>query len=80
MVWQRNEILSSGASFLARVGLNVDVSGSYVWVICTPSVNRNISIDTKGYKILLEILVKIRNTNKEIPFTFIDRRLKEKDG
>jgi dolichol-phosphate mannosyltransferase len=46
-------------------------------------VIENIEIDTAGYKILLEILVKTKNKNKnkndpitikEIPYTFIDRQ------
>jgi dolichol-phosphate mannosyltransferase len=36
---------------------------------------QNISIDTKGYKILLEILVKNKEIPiREIPYTFIDRQ------
>ena len=35
----------------------------------------NIKIDTKGYKILLEILVKSKDIPIfEIPYTFIDRK------
>jgi dolichol-phosphate mannosyltransferase len=35
----------------------------------------NIKIDTKGYKILLEILVKSKNIQVfEIPYTFLDRK------
>jgi dolichol-phosphate mannosyltransferase len=36
----------------------------------------NLQIDTKGYKILLEILVKSKHMHiYEIPYTFTDRKL-----
>jgi dolichol-phosphate mannosyltransferase len=38
-------------------------------------IMENITIDTYGYKFLLEILVKARGVKvKEIPYTFVDRR------
>lgn len=74
---KKRKILSSGASFLARVGLNVRrVKDPMSGLFALPrELIENISIDTKGYKILLEILVKNKEIpTKEIPFTFIDRR------
>ncbi|HET6716411.1 MAG TPA: polyprenol monophosphomannose synthase, partial [Nitrososphaeraceae archaeon] len=74
---KKRKLLSSGASFLARVGLNVRrVKDPMSGLFALPrELIENISIDTKGYKILLEILVKNKEIpTKEIPFTFIDRR------
>jgi dolichol-phosphate mannosyltransferase len=73
----KRKILSSGASFLARFGLNVRrVKDPMSGLFALPrELIENISIDTKGYKILLEILVKNKEIpTKEIPFTFIDRQ------
>ena len=73
----RRRILSSGASTLARLGLNVrqvkdPMSGFFA---LRRELIESISIDTKGYKILLEILVKHKNTPvQEIPYTFTDRQ------
>src|SRR5688572_7392389 len=60
---KKRKILSSGASFLARVGLNVRrVKDPMSGLFALPrGLIENISIDTKGYKILLEILVKNRS-------------------
>jgi dolichol-phosphate mannosyltransferase len=74
---QRRKILSKGASTLARLGLNVKrVKDPMSGFFALPrELIRNISIDTKGYKILLEILVKNKETPiKEIPYTFTDRQ------
>lgn len=74
----RRRILSSGASTLARLGLNVrqvkdPMSGFFA---LRRELIESISIDTKGYKILLEILVKHKNTPvQEIPYTFTDRQI-----
>jgi dolichol-phosphate mannosyltransferase len=73
----RRRILSSGASTLARLGLNVrqvkdPMSGFFA---LRRELIESITIDTKGYKILLEILVKHKNTPvQEIPYTFTDRQ------
>lgn len=72
----KRKILSGGASFLARFGLNVGrVKDPMSGLFALPrELIENISIDTKGYKILLEILVKNKQIpTKEIPYTFIDR-------
>jgi len=74
---KRRKLLSTGASFLARFGLNVRrVKDPMSGLFALPrELMENISIDTKGYKILLEILVKNKEIPiKEIPYTFIDRK------
>jgi dolichol-phosphate mannosyltransferase len=74
---QRRKILSMGASSLARLGLNVKrVKDPMSGFFALPrELIQNISIDTKGYKILLEILVKNKEIPiKEIPYTFTDRQ------
>ena len=74
---QRRKLLSKGASTLARLGLNVKrVKDPMSGFFALPrELIQNISIDTKGYKILLEILVKNREIPvREIPYTFTDRR------
>jgi len=74
---QRRKLLSKGASALARLGLNVKrVKDPMSGFFALPrELIQKISIDTKGYKILLEILVKNREIPiKEIPYTFTDRQ------
>ena len=74
---KRRKIISLGASALARFGLNVrQVNDPMSGFFALPrDLIDNISITTKGYKILLEILVKHRDIQtKEIPYTFTDRR------
>jgi len=74
---QRRKLLSKGASALARLGLNVKrVKDPMSGFFALPrELIQNISIDTKGYKILLEILVKNKEIPiKEIPYTFTDRQ------
>jgi dolichol-phosphate mannosyltransferase len=74
---QRRRILSRGASALARLGLNVKrVKDPMSGFFALPrQLIQNVSIDTKGYKILLEILVKNKEIPiKEIPYTFTDRQ------
>jgi dolichol-phosphate mannosyltransferase len=74
---KKRKLLSMGASILARFGLNVRrVKDPMSGLFALPrQLIENISIDTKGYKILLEILVKNKEIpTKEIPYTFIDRQ------
>jgi dolichol-phosphate mannosyltransferase len=74
---KKRRLLSTGASILARFGLNVRrVKDPMSGLFALPrELIENISIDTKGYKILLEILVKNKEIpTKEIPYTFIDRQ------
>ena len=73
----RRKIISLGASTLARFGLNVRrVNDPMSGFFALPrELIENISITTKGYKILLEILVKNKHIPaKEIPYTFTDRQ------
>ena len=73
----RRKIMSLGASTLARFGLNVRrVNDPMSGFFALPrELIENISITTKGYKILLEILVKNKDIPaKEIPYTFTDRQ------
>jgi dolichol-phosphate mannosyltransferase len=73
----RRKMISLGASALARFGLNVrrindPMSGFFA---LPRELIEKISITTKGYKILLEILVKNKDIPaKEIPYTFTDRQ------
>ncbi len=72
----KRRLLSTGASKLARHGLAVrDVKDPMSGFFALPrELIEDISIDTKGYKILLEILVKNKGIPvKEIPYTFTDR-------
>lgn len=72
----KRRLLSTGASKLARHGLDVrDVKDPMSGFFALPrKLIEDISIDTKGYKILLEILVKNKGVPvKEIPYTFTDR-------
>ena len=74
---KRRRILSKGASSLARLGLNVGrVKDPMSGFFALPrELIQNISIGTKGYKILLEILVKNKDIpTREIPYTFTDRQ------
>ena len=74
---KKRKILSSGASFLARFGLKVrKVKDPMSGLFALPRrYIESISIDTKGYKILLEILVKNKEIpTKEVPYTFTDRQ------
>jgi dolichol-phosphate mannosyltransferase len=74
---KKRRVLSMGASILARFGLNVRrVKDPMSGLFALPrDLIQNISIATKGYKILLEILVKNKETpTKEIPYTFVDRQ------
>ena len=81
----KRRLISKGAVKLAQYFLNVKkisdpMSGFFAF---KRHVIENIKIDTAGYKILLEILVKANSKNKnnkdaitvkEIPYTFIDRQ------
>ena len=74
---KKRKILSKGASTLARFGLKVkSVKDPMSGFFALPrELIQNISIDTKGYKILLEILVKNKQVPIiEIPYTFTDRQ------
>ena len=72
----KRRLISKGAIKLAKYVLGIQVkdptSGFFAF---RRGVIDNIKIDTKGYKLLLEILVKANNSKvKEIPYVFIDRK------
>ena len=73
----KRRVISRGAAKIARHGLNVhNVTDPMSGFFAFPRhVIKNIKFDTKGFKILLEILVKSRDTRvKEVPYTFHDRK------
>jgi dolichol-phosphate mannosyltransferase len=78
----KRRLISKGAVklaqyFLGMKSINDPMSGFFA---LKRRVIENIKIDTAGYKILLEILVKAKGKNnntimvKEIPYTFTDRQ------
>jgi dolichol-phosphate mannosyltransferase len=72
----KRRLISSSASKIARHGLKVGdvkdpMSGFF---LIRREVLENITFDTAGYKLLLEILVKVKNLRiKELPYTFRNR-------
>jgi dolichol-phosphate mannosyltransferase len=73
----KRRVISKGAAKIARHGLKVrNVSDPMSGFFAFPRhVINNIKFDTKGFKILLEILVKSRDIRvKEVPYTFHDRK------
>ena len=75
----KRRLVSKGAVKIAQYGLSIKkevkdpMSGFFA---LKRRVLDNIRIDSAGYKILLEILVKANNARvKEIPYTFTDRKL-----
>ena len=73
----KRRLISKGAAIIAKFGLNVNnVTDPMSGFFAVPrDILENIKIDTKGYKILLEILVKSKNVPIfEIPYTFLDRK------
>jgi dolichol-phosphate mannosyltransferase len=73
----KRRVISRGAAKIARHGLKVsNVSDPMSGFFAFPRhVIKNIKFDTKGFKILLEILVKSRDIRvKEVPYTFRDRK------
>jgi dolichol-phosphate mannosyltransferase len=73
----KRRVISRGAANIARHGLNVrNVTDPMSGFFAFPRhLIENIKFDTKGFKILLEILVKSRNIRvKEVPYTFRDRK------
>lgn len=73
----RRRLLSSSAVKIAQHSLDVrdvmdPISGFFA---LSRHTIENVKIDSIGYKILLEILVKVKGIKvKEIPYTFVDRR------
>ena len=73
----KRRVISKGAAKIARHGLKVrNVSDPMSGFFAFPRhVIKNIKFDTKGFKILLEILVKSRDIRvREVPYTFRDRK------
>jgi dolichol-phosphate mannosyltransferase len=73
----KRRIISKGAAKIARHGLKVrNVTDPMSGFFAFPrNVIKNIKFDTRGFKILLEILVKSRDIRvKEVPYTFYDRK------
>ena len=73
----KRRVISRGAAKIARHGLKVrNVTDPMSGFFAFPRhVIENIKFDTKGFKILLEILVKSRDIRvKEVPYTFHDRK------
>ncbi len=73
----KRRLLSKGAAKIAQIGLHIPnvndpMSGFF---LCPRKIFKEIRFDTKGYKLLLEILVKTHNVKiKEVPYTFTDRK------
>jgi dolichol-phosphate mannosyltransferase len=73
----KRKIISKGATMIARRILKLcnvsdPMSGFFA---CRRNMIESIKIDTIGYKLLLEVLVKTNNRMvKEIPYTFTDRK------
>jgi dolichol-phosphate mannosyltransferase len=70
-------LISKAAAVIAKFGLNVtNVTDPMSGFFALPrTILQNLKIDTKGYKILLEILVKSKDIPIfEIPYTFMDRK------
>ena len=73
----KRRLLSKGAVKIARYGLPIrrvqdPMSGFFA---LKRHIIENITIDSAGYKILLEILVKANEARvKEVPYTFKDRK------
>ncbi|HEY7572453.1 MAG TPA: glycosyltransferase family 2 protein [Nitrososphaeraceae archaeon] len=73
----KRRLLSTSAVKIAKHSLRIGnisdpISGFFA---ISRNVVENVNIDSMGYKILLEILVKVKGVRvKEIPYTFVDRR------
>jgi dolichol-phosphate mannosyltransferase len=73
----KRRLISKAAAVIAKFGLNVhNVTDPMSGFFALPrTILQNLKIDTKGYKILLEILVKSKDIPIfEIPYTFMDRK------
>lgn len=73
----KRRVISKSAAIIAKIGLHVNnVTDPMSGFFAVPrSLMENLQIDTKGYKILLEILVKSKHMHiYEIPYTFTDRK------
>jgi dolichol-phosphate mannosyltransferase len=70
-------MISRGATKIAQYGLKIRIKDPMSgFFMCRRHVFQDIDINTRGYKILLEVLVKRQGlTVKEIPYTFTNRKL-----
>jgi dolichol-phosphate mannosyltransferase len=73
----KRRLMSKGATKIAQYGLGIEVkdpvSGFFAF---RRDIIHGIKFDAIGYKMLLEILVKTKGARvKEVPYTFINRRL-----
>lgn len=73
----RRRLISRGATKIAQYGLKIKIKDPLSgFFICKRHVLQDIDINTAGYKILLELLVKKpRIKVKEIPYGFANRKL-----
>jgi dolichol-phosphate mannosyltransferase len=74
----KRRLISKGATEIAKYGLHLNkqvtdpMSGFFA---LKRHIVENVKIDSAGYKILLEILVKARGARvKEVPYTFTNRK------
>jgi dolichol-phosphate mannosyltransferase len=72
----KRRLISKGAVKIAQYGLSLNVTDPMSgFFAIRRHIIENIKIDSAGYKILLEILVKSGNASiKEIPYTFTNRK------
>lgn len=73
----KRRLISKAAAVIAKFGLNVNnVTDPMSGFFAVPRpILENLKIDTKGYKILLEIIVKSKDIPIfELPYTFMDRK------
>lgn len=72
----RRRMISRGATKIAQYGLKIGIKDPMSgFFLCRRRVLQDIDINTTGYKILLEVLVKRQGTMiKEIPYTFMNRK------
>jgi dolichol-phosphate mannosyltransferase len=75
----RRRMISRGATKMAEYGLKIRIKDPMSgFFLCKRHVLQDININTTGYKILLEILIKKPGIKvKEIPYTFRNRKLGE---
>jgi dolichol-phosphate mannosyltransferase len=73
----KRKMMSRGATRIAQVGLGIEIkdpmSGFFAF---RRSIIKGVKFDAIGYKMLLEMLVKLKGVSvKEIPYTFTNRTL-----
>jgi dolichol-phosphate mannosyltransferase len=73
----KRKLMSRGATRIAQVGLGIEIkdpmSGFFAF---RRSIIKDVKFDAIGYKMLLEMLVKLKGVRvREIPYTFTNRTL-----